>query len=78
VLVSLCFGVSQVPSHVTIDLKILLWDFYQEDVREPVGMFVGPRVLNTQFVIVMLKLTDCWQTSILSLTFSVSNRYIFT
>jgi len=33
-MVSACFrfGVSQVPSHVTIHLKILLWDFYQEDV----------------------------------------------
>jgi len=31
---------------------------------------------NTQFVIVILKLTDCCQTSILSVTFSVSNRYI--
>jgi WD repeat-containing protein 22 len=26
------------------DLQILLWDFYQEDVREPIGSFVGPRV----------------------------------
>ncbi|EKM79218.1 hypothetical protein AGABI1DRAFT_128379 [Agaricus bisporus var. burnettii JB137-S8] len=42
------------------DLKILLWDFYQEDVREPIGSFIGPR------------------SNILHLTFSPSNRYLFS
>ncbi|KAF5361053.1 hypothetical protein D9756_005005 [Leucocoprinus leucothites] len=45
---------------IIVDLKIFLWDFYQEDVREPIGSFVGPR------------------SNILNLTFSASNRYLFS
>ncbi|KAJ3573186.1 hypothetical protein NP233_g2603 [Leucocoprinus birnbaumii] len=42
------------------DLNIYLWDFYQEDVRAPIGSFVGPT------------------GNILNLTFSASNRYLFS